>query len=580
MTSSSSSRMARVRVVAQDPTVTAADGSILTGVVSFPIEDLDPGPTGPRLTVVDYDSSTGTLYAPAPADRDMAAERTDAEILGDPAFHAQNVYGLVMATVARFEMALGRRVAWGFPGHQLKIVPHAFEVANAFYSSADEALLLGHFPTERGRTFTCLSHDVVVHETAHALLDGLRPRFLKPSSPDQAAFHEGFSDVVALLSVFALPEVVRRLVERAAAEGAATAPVTADAAAPEGSVPKAWFTVESLTASALFALAEDMVRPGDPSRIGALRRSVALEPHRRILDRIEFRESHRRGEVFVAAMGRAFLAAWTARLQALGPGTDRIDLGRATEEGADIARLLLTVAIRGIDYTPPVHLHFGDFLSAALTVDAELRADDTRYDLRGCLRRAFAAYGIAPASAEDDGCWRRRDQPLQLAGVRFSSVQSDPTEMFRLIWANREQLHLPPSAYSWVSDLWPSQRVEPHDGLVVRETLATCIQYVKVTAEELPAFGLVAPPGMRPDTAVVLEGGTTLVLDEYGLLKYEITNRLPSPDRPSSVERAQRQVEHLFRSGAYERGATFRARLANLHRSRAAATAALAEGSW
>jgi hypothetical protein len=54
----------------------------------------------------------------------------------------------------------------------------------------------------------CLSHDVVVHETTHALLDGLRNGFSTFISEDQAAFHEGFADIVALLSVFAQEPVV------------------------------------------------------------------------------------------------------------------------------------------------------------------------------------------------------------------------------------------------------------------------------------------------------------------------------------------------------------------------------------
>ena len=82
---------------------------------------------GHRVHVVDYDATTETMYKPASRRRDVPEPAGDAEILGDPAFHARNVYALVMRTLARFEYALGRRVAWGFDAHQLKVVPHAFE---------------------------------------------------------------------------------------------------------------------------------------------------------------------------------------------------------------------------------------------------------------------------------------------------------------------------------------------------------------------------------------------------------------------------------------------------------------------
>ena len=39
---------------------------------------------------------------------------------------------------------------------------------------------------------------------------------------------------------------------------------------------------------------------------------------------------------------------------------------------------------------------------------------------------------------------------------------------------------------------------------------------------------MTAPVGMADDTDVVLEGGSTLVLDEYGELKFEVANPLPS----------------------------------------------------
>src|SRR6185369_4652655 len=143
-----------------------------------------------------YDTSTGKFRVahvlPDSVDDEPPAWAKGASgLLDDQRFHAQNAYALVMQTLARFEFALGRRVGWGFQTHQLKVAPHGMMDANAFYSREVEGLVFGYFPGRTKRTvYTCLSHDVVVHETTHALIDGLRRRYLDPSGPDQAAFHE------------------------------------------------------------------------------------------------------------------------------------------------------------------------------------------------------------------------------------------------------------------------------------------------------------------------------------------------------------------------------------------------------
>lgn len=99
-----------------------------------------------------------------------------------------------------------------FGVHQLKVAPHGVMDVNAFYSRKEEGLVLGYFPGRRAsNVYTCLSHDVVVHETTHALIDALRERYMDPSGADQAAFHEGLADVVALLSVFSQAELVAEL---------------------------------------------------------------------------------------------------------------------------------------------------------------------------------------------------------------------------------------------------------------------------------------------------------------------------------------------------------------------------------
>lgn len=549
-------------VLAQDCGVRSRrrNNPILTARVPIAWENLFGGPTGHRVQVVDYDASTGTMYDPALTPR-RAPRRApdDVQILGDPTFHAQNVYALVMATIARFEYALGRRVSWGFRGHQLKVAPHAFEQMNAFYSREAESLVFGYYGPPNDRHFMCLSHDIVVHETTHALLDGLRSRFMAPSSADQAAFHEGFADIVALLSVFALDEVMDVLVDR-------------KRLAKGGLIARSAVTREEIMDSWLLGLADDMESESEGVRVNALRRSVNLEPDANILKQVEFLEPHRRGEVIVAATMRAFVDAWIRRLESpIGARTDMIEVRRVVEEGADVAATLLTMAIRALDYTPPIHLTFGDYLSAILTADSEIRADDSRYGLRQGLLDWFKAYGIEPASGRDDGLWEaaRGSQRLVNQGVRFGSLQTDPVEMFRLVWANSARLNLDPTAYTRIASLRPCIRTSPDDGLPLRETVAECLQYVQIYASELKPFGLEKPEGMEDKVEVTLEGGSTLILDDYGRLKYEVHNRLPSLARPKDVAKAQERLEYLWEQGHFDKGASFATRLSTIHRLRA-----------
>src|SRR5262249_20181734 len=160
------------------------------------------------------------------------------------------------------------------------------------------------------------------------------------------AFHEGFADVVALLSVFAQPELVIELLRMPATKQR-----------PRGYLRDEDVTAERLRETALFGLAEEMGEEIQAVRGEALRRSAGILPGRARVQDPEFPEPHRRGEIFVAAVMNAFLEAWTARLRAAKtPGQRLHAIGRVAEEGSDIAAALGTMWIRGLDYMPPVHL--------------------------------------------------------------------------------------------------------------------------------------------------------------------------------------------------------------------------------
>ncbi|MCA1604053.1 MAG: hypothetical protein LC775_00875, partial [Acidobacteria bacterium] len=435
---------------------------MLTTEVDIPAEELAPGPRGYRVQVVDYDTSSGLLYQPLDYPplqngqyldpfKEDAQRETNENLITDPRFHQQNVYAIVMKTLARFEFALGRRVSWGFPGHQINVAPHAFADPNAFYSKHDQAIVFGYFKGLSGQVvFSCLSHDVVAHETTHAILDGLRNRYTDPSSPEQAGFHEGFSDVVALLSVFSLKEVVSTLLQPRHQKKE----FKSDLISPQE------LTIEKLRDSVLLGLAKQMGHEMEGvrgNRANALRRSVKLRP---LTDKDdpktyekseEFQEPHRRGEILVAAMLNAFLQAWGARINQLERGRPgaKLDLQMVVEQGTDAANQLLTMAIRALDYAPPTDLQFKDYLSALITADKELVPDDSKYQYRKILLHSFRDYGVKPASFNSpDGSWESCNAQLTYDRSHFESMMRDPDEVFRFIWENRQALRLEEHAYT------------------------------------------------------------------------------------------------------------------------------------
>ena len=597
-------------VIAQDPSV-RQNGRILTARIAVPAEDLLPGPLGYRVQVVDYDSTRqyfhGRHALPASYDDEPTEwQRGSPQIVNDFRFHAQNVYALVMKTLARFEFALGRRLGWSFDNHQLKVAPHGMFDANAFYSPVEEGLVFGYF---RGMSeqpvFTGLSHDVVVHETTHALLDALRERYLVPSNPDQAAFHEGFADVIALLSVFALPEVVAHLLDPVKGKPNSARPIA-----------RAKILPKALRQSALFGLADQMGQELDGLRGSALRRSAEIEPAEGILDEPDFLEPHRRGEIFVAAVIRAFIDAWSERV--LSSGVERqksFPMANVAQAGADVADALATLWIRALDYMPPVHLTFRDALTAALTSDTQVRPDDERYKLRHHLKAQFAAYGIAPVStagtAQSD-CWKPAPVNLRYDRVRFESMRSDKDEVFRFLWENREALELQTEAYAKVLSVRPCQRTGI-DGFVLRETVAEYYQVARLTPDELAGKRIKVPPaflehlkelqaeraakaaakpkanatlagagpapdqddtGPTPAGAVFddddfvtpVYGGGVLIFDEYGRLKYHVHNKVFGSEQ-------QARLQYLWEEGLLkvkaESAGSRAARLSTLHRLRA-----------
>jgi hypothetical protein len=115
-----------------------------------------------------------------------------------------------LAAVENWESLNGNLTEWARTGKKLELSQDFVDPEftgprklNAFYDGTG----LRFFVFEQAdgiKIFSGISTDTVAHETGHALLDTLRPEFLTVGNfVEIAAFHEGFADCYALLTVLA-----------------------------------------------------------------------------------------------------------------------------------------------------------------------------------------------------------------------------------------------------------------------------------------------------------------------------------------------------------------------------------------
>lgn len=386
----------RLRVYAFDPQAALNLGSAKFGhaTVSLPWNDpadgeVLPGPINDYIEIIDADPSSQAFYEPVNLNAvELLAQDGLTPSEGDPRFHQQMVFAVAMKTIKLFERALGRKIIWApnwddrnktyRPTHKLRIYPHALREPNAYYSRARKALLFGYFKAVDRRAgadwiFTALSHDIIVHETTHAILDGLHPRYAEATHLDSLAFHEAFADIAALLSHFQLYEAVYEHIDRQGGSLDQTGLLTG------------------------LASQFSSGTTGHPS----LREFIEKEPDASLLATTT--ESHARGAILVAAVFDAFLSIYKARtadllrLAAVQPGSGRSlhpDLtARLTSEATKCADHVLRMCIRALDYLPPMDVRFGEFLRAVITADTDLIPDD-RLNYRLAFVEAFRRRGI------------------------------------------------------------------------------------------------------------------------------------------------------------------------------------------
>ena len=574
----------RIRVYAVDPSLSTSLATAGINEVTLKVrwEEMEKkGPVGEYLAVEDVDAAN-RRYDPVDLDDPrLLAQDGWAPSEGNPQFHQQMVYAVAMKTIEHFEKALGRPVLWRPRPNpenpsddsafvrQLAVRPHALRQANAFYSPQDVALLFGYFEAAAddpgdhmpgSRVYACLSHDIIAHETTHAILDGMHRRFNEPTNLDVLAFHEGFADIVSLLQHFTMPEVLENEIGRTRGD----------------------LEAESMLGSLAVQFGRAM------GGRGALRNAIGRMENgvwkRFVPDPEDLQKRqvpHSRGAVLVAAVFDAFIAIYKSRIADLlrisTGGTGVLPTGaihpdlvrRLADEAAKSAGHVLSMCIRALDYLPPVDVTFFEYLRALITADFDLVSDD-RHNYRVAFVEAFRRRGIYPVNLGTP----TRDTPrtLSVDTLRWQGLErarftkkawtaveaqyaviiqrlkeyadaslylQDREELFHVTRKQRIILHeqlkgafkavpdfaaelgLDPTKSFEVHELRRAMRVSP-DGRYIPQVVVALTQSMQVNAAED------GTPGH------FFRGGSTLLVDlSVPEVKYRIVKNIGSGDRQS-----------------------------------------------
>ena len=531
-----------LKIFAFDPMIARSERMPLA--LDIVNEPLERGPIGARIEVIDYDGAAQKIYQPVDLD-DPAVLMNDGlePTESDPRFHQQMVYAVAMKVLENFELALGRKLRF-HGGRKLKLFPHAFQGANAFYDPSKVAILFGYFradeddpgPNLPGQTvFTCLSHDIIAHETTHGMVHRLREHFTDASNRDVLAFHEGFADIVAIFQHFAMQEMLAATIQKT--HGDLRSPTNLIQLAQQ-------FGYATGSGRALRMAIESGGKP-DPKDYATL-----LEPHDR-------------GSILVAAVFDAFFNVYQGRIKDLVriatagtgvlPGGDLLPdlVNRIAKEASKSAQNVLTMCIRAFEYLPPVDITYGDFLRALVTADYEVVPDDER-GLRASMIEAFRLRGVYPdgvrSLAEDALIWPgaeglelpidpsheslldnalafdRWGKPLDGVDAR-KSMNRWASELTKWARAKAARLGLDPKEKIALDGFHTVFRFGP-DGQLLVELVAQFTQVDESTKTD-EAYG-----------GVPFRGGATIIAAANGAVRYVVA-------KPMSKERRERQIGYV-----------------------------------
>lgn len=381
------------------------------------------GPVSRRIAVLDFADDGKVLPGArfvAPGRRKFGSyEWPEDEGIFSRAFQQINAFSTVLRTMYLFEEpdTLGRRLTWAFNAPQLLVLPRAGEMPNAFYERESHSLQL--FSISRGDgeppACACLSRDIIAHETAHAILDGIAPDLYNALTPQSLALHEAIADLTALLMSFRSSKLREAVLE-----------------ATNGSI---------ADSTAFSTVAPEFGQARDPSGTARYLRSLlnrkTLDPNDESRDEIGARNqvSRRLPHSLSQALSGALYTVMVKIHGSLSTGFSAS--GKALfVAGERFKRMIL----RALDYLPPGEVSFGDYGRAILAADQAAHPEDGQE--RQWICDEFVSRALVPNKEALEVETNFEFKPL--AKVNLETLARSDWAAYQFADKHREFLGIPP----------------------------------------------------------------------------------------------------------------------------------------
>ena len=426
----------KLPILVQDQMVAAAKGFEPVEKVGIEEDFFLDGPVSRRVAVVDFDENgelrKGAEFIP-PREGKPGTYKVETVDIRSDAFMQVNAFGTVYLTMEMFEEAdaLGRKLTWAFDAPQLLVVPKAGEWANAYYERDSHSLQFFHFLSARNdfageRVYTSLARDIVAHETAHAVLDGIAPDLYNAITPQSLALHEAVADLAAVLMSMRSRELSETVLSQT-----------------NGSI---------RNSTAFNRLAEEFGAQRDSE--GPIRPLRSLLNDKVMPDKgAQGRTSpHALSEVLTGALYTVLVAMHERQRQRLAEKENKSEFSVSGKALFIVREHFKRMIFRALDYLPPGEVSFADYARAVIAADKASHPQWPRE--REWIANEFARRKIVSSA---DALLKDYAQEPVVADLNDALAVIDPAILTRSDWAAydfvermRDALKIPKGAPYWV----------------------------------------------------------------------------------------------------------------------------------